>query len=425
MRAPLAGIHLPLRRITRWFDGTISRRVRWGTFGVGAIVLTLGALMALTSFSSRGPRHLHVFGTFWASGYAASHHLNPYGPYDLSYRFEDLAAHTHISLNLSPPPLLPVFQFVALFNPESAVRVWTFASLILFLLSLGLLMMEYGERVQRRQILWFLLGPAALDVLMLGQDYALLTFLVVVAWVLFERHRKVGFGIFLGLLVAAKPNLGLWPIFLAVGGHLRVAKICAVTVLVVGSLPLLFYGPGIYGEWLHAISNDPHWIFFSDVSLTGFAARLGHRAIGRVLSMLLLAGSTAFVFWKRPSAETSGGIAFCLGLLASPLGWIGYSLFLAPVLLRKRWSTKLTLAIAPLMLPFTVAVIAINTSHLLGIIAGLFYFLPVCFLLGFFLRTAAAESRASRESELATKRLRLATAPLLNSDKASSSAPLV
>lgn len=400
LRARLADIVLPLRQCARWFDGAVNRRVRWGTFGVAAILLTMGSLMALTSLTGRTPRHFRVFGTFWASGYAASHHLNPYGPYGLSYRFEDLATHTHVSLNLSPPPLLPLFQFAALFKPETAVISWTFISLLLFLLSLALLMVEYGERVQRRQILWFLLGPAPLDALMLGQDYALLVFLVVVAWLLFARHRKIGAGIFLGLLVAAKPNLGLWPIFLAISGYRRVAKISAVTVLIIGSLPMLFYGPGIYREWLHAISNDPHWIFFSDVSVTGFAARLGHRLVGRALAMVLLAGTTAFVIWKRPSAETSAGIAFCLGMLASPLGWIGYSLFLAPVLIRKPWSTKLTLLIAPLMLPFSLAALAIHTSYLLGIVAGLFYFLPVCFLLGFFLRTAAMESRKSREAGL-------------------------
>jgi hypothetical protein len=369
--------------------------VRWGTFGLGALFLICAGLLSLNTLRTEG-QDLHVFGTFWSSGWAASHQLNPYAVYPFTVRFED-TFYTHrsfASLNLTPPCLLPIFQGIAAFNPDKGVRVWTFLSVLLFIGSVALLLREYGETVQRRQIIWYFFGPTALGTLLSGQDYSLLVLLGVLTWISMEQRRELAAGVFLGILVAIKPNLGLWPIFLALCGHRQMAKTSAATLLIVCTIPVLLYGPHIYAEWLHVVSNDPHWISFLDVSVTGFASRLGHRTMGRVLSLVLLMGAIAFVAWKRPSAKTATGIALCLGLLASPLGWIGYSLFLTPVLFSKPWSTRLSLIILPLMLPFALAAKIVRPSLLTIGIAGLFYFLPMCFLLAYYLRTAAAESRA-------------------------------
>lgn len=385
----------------------MAPRVRWGTYGVGALFLTLNALIAIVNLGGSGNQHLHVFGTFWSSGWAATRHMNPYAAYPRSVHFYDNLYHhrTLVSLNLTPPCLLPLFQLIAAFQPENAVKVYTLVSLLLFLASMALMMIEYGERVQRRQIIWFFFGPAALGTLVGAQDYSLLLALAVLSWVLFEYQQYIAAGIFLGALVAIKPNLALWPIFLAICGHWRVAKFSALIFVVLGLLPISLYGPHIYAEWLGAISNDPHWVSFTDISLTGFASRLGHRTFGRVLSLILLLCSTVYVAWKRPSGETAIGIAVCLGLLASPLGWVGYSLFLTPVLLRRRWSTRLTLAIAPSMLPIPMAGRGLAPTHLSVTIAGLFYFVPVCFMLIYFLWSAALEARALSASEKACPRV--------------------
>jgi hypothetical protein len=380
--------------IRQWIAASLNHNnTPWGTFGICAVLLTMGAILALASFSRADPQHLRVFGTFWVSGWAASHHLNPYAVYDRSYRFEDTLHHlrTHVSLNLSPPPLMPLFQAVALFNPENAVKVWTFASLFLFLASLVLLMIEYGGHMQRRQIIWFLLGPAAFDTLLVGQDYALLVAFVVLTWLLYEHNHDDAAGIFLGLFIAVKPNFAIWAVFLGLCGHKRATRSALLTLLAVGLPPLLFYGRNIYSLWLQVTAGDPHWIYPSDISLAGFASRLGHRAVGQIISIVLLAGTTIFVARKRPRTETASGIAMCIGLLASPLAWVSYSLFLAPVLLRKPWSTRFSLAVLPLMLPFQIAGNAMNRSLGANNIVGLFYFVPICFLLVYFMRRAARE----------------------------------
>ncbi|HWE83316.1 MAG TPA: hypothetical protein VG267_00125, partial [Terracidiphilus sp.] len=96
----------------QWIAKSLNPRVRWGTFGAGAVLLTVGALLALSGFGTRDAQHLHVFGSFWASGWGAAHGLNPYSVYPRTYRFDDnlYQLHTQISLNLSPPPILPLFQ---------------------------------------------------------------------------------------------------------------------------------------------------------------------------------------------------------------------------------------------------------------------------------------------------------------------------
>lgn len=385
--------------IRQWIKRARRPGVRWGTFAAGAILLSLGAMLALTNFGTRQDQHLRVFGSFWASGWGVSHGLNPYTSYPRSYRFEDnlYQLHTQTSLNLSPPPLLPLFQVTALFNAYDCVQVWTLLSLLLFLAGIALLMVEYGASVQRRQILWYFLGPTAFTTLLVGQTYALVTLFAILGWIFFEHKRYVAAGIFLALVVVCKPNLGLWPIFLAICGYTRVAKSCAVAALALCLVPALLYGPQVYVEWLRVVSHDPHWVFFTDVSLTGFAARLGHKAVGQALSMVLLAATIVYVVWKRPSAATASGIALCVGLLASPLAWIGYSLFLTPILLRRPWSTRLSLALAPLMLPAQVLMMCVHTSRVAGDIAGLFYLVPLCILLAHFMRMAASESGGARQ----------------------------
>jgi hypothetical protein len=384
----------------QWIARGMESRPHWGTFSFGAFYLTCGALLAITGFSNSNKRNLRVFGSFWESGSAALHHLNPYGIYPLTYRFTDfLHQKVQVSLNLSPPTLLPFFEGIAHFDPQSTVKVWTFASLLLFLASIWMLMIEYGRGLQRRQILWFLLGPTAVDTLLAGQDYALLVTAVVLAWLLLEHHHQIAAGVFLGVLVAIKPNYPLCVVFLALSGYMRMAKTTLLTLFALAWIPLLIYGPGVYLQWLHAIGNDPHWIFPTDVSITAFCARLDCERVGQVISAIVLLGTVIFVVKKRPSAENALGISLCLGMLTSPLAWIHYLMFLAPVLFRRPWDTSLSLVMLLLMVPTQLSVIARHTSETAVFVTSLGYFFPVCYLFVHFLCEAAAESRAAREGQ--------------------------
>lgn len=397
---PKGAIARNIAALRRWLANGLARRAHLGIFGFGAFYLLCGALVALANFSGKykSDQRFRVFGSFWASGLALSRHQNPYGVYPLTYYFKDFVHHrVLVSLNLSPPTLLPFFQLLSHFNPESAIKVWTFTSLLLFLSSLALLLVEYGGQIQRRQILWFLLGPTAFDTMFVGQDYAVMLACIVIGWILIEHNRYAVAGILIGILIAAKPNLALCPVFLALCGYMRIAKASVVTILAMALFALLLYGPGVYTQWWQAIANDPHWIFPTDVSLTGFATRLGVRVVGQVFSIVLLTFTIVLVARKRTSAANAIGLSLCVGMLASPLAWLHYAIFLTPVLLRKPWNLPLSIAMLMLMLPTQVGGIARHISLTAVNVVSLVYFLPICYIYAHFVRSTVQESRDSTE----------------------------
>src|ERR1700746_1780790 len=117
------------------------RKLLWCTWGLGGVFLLISALIACINLNARAPEGFGVFGTFWASGWAASHHLNPYAEYPLTLKVHPIADSPLVvtDLNLSPPALLPFFQIWAHFRADLAVKIWTFLSLLIFLGSSALL----------------------------------------------------------------------------------------------------------------------------------------------------------------------------------------------------------------------------------------------------------------------------------------------
>jgi hypothetical protein len=356
-----------------------TRESIWLVFGAASAVLLVIALLKAAAFGGNAPGHLRVFGSFWASGWAAAHGQNPFGVYPLTWAFHDPHhAGLIVDRNLNPPSMLPFFQALAWLSPDTAARVWTMASALLWIGSGGLLVWAYRDRIQHRQIIWFLLAQAVFNTLWLGQNYALFVALAVGAWLLLERDRTLPAGICLGLLAATKPNYGLWILLLFFCGRRKAAMVAAATAAVFCLLPVALYGPGIYLEWMRTVAADPHWFLPNDISVAGVLSRFGHHLLGVALAALLLAGTCAFVVWKRPSLRNTSGIALSVGILASPLAWYHYAMLLAGPLLSERWGILLSLALLVFML------------H----VPGLAYFGVVCFVAAYFFRRAAVERPA-------------------------------
>ena len=342
------------------------RRI-WWTFAGAAAILTVAAVSFLPGLNTAGPYGLKVFGSFWASGWAARRHLNPYDTYPLTWVFP-FESHTVADLNLSPPAMLPLFEAMTVLAPNVGVKVWTVLSLLLFVGSAALLTRDYEEHVQHRQILWMLLWPAVLNTLWLGQDYSLFVALAVAAWILLERDRELLAGVALGVLIAFKPNYVLWIVLLALIGRWRSSAMAVGVAGVLSAVPVVLYGRGIYGEWMRAVASDPHWFFPNQVSIAGYARHLGIPLAGTVVSALLVLAACVVVAWKRPSLRDTSGLALIVGMLASPIAWFHYAWLMAGPLLRERWGIGLTVALACLVLPW----------------GGLFYFVPLCWVMGYF-----------------------------------------
>jgi hypothetical protein len=327
----------------------------WWTWAAASAVLLVRSIEDMLALNTAGPKRLQVFGTFWASGWAANHGLNPYAIYPLTWVFDlPRGLGKMLDLNLNPPAMLPAFQATALLAPNTAVKVWTLLSVAILIGCAAWLIVEYRQPMQRRQVVWLLWCAASFDTLKIGQNYAWFALLAVAAWSLLERHREVAAGLCLGALIAAKPNFAVWALFLAFAHRRKAAAVAVVAGVIVFWAPLALYGAGVYGAWLHAMQGDRHWIYTTDVSLVGFAARAGHRRVGEALALLLLAGSSLLVLWKRPSLRDTSGLAVCVAILAAPLAWFHYTLLLAGPLMSRRWGWALTAILFPLMLPIRV-----------------------------------------------------------------------
>lgn len=189
----------------------------------------------------------------------------------------------------------------------------------------------------------------------------------------------------IGALVALKSNLGLWPVFLFFCGLRRTAIYAAVSCAVSSTLPVLLYGPAVYLEWLRAFPRDLHYMAPLNVSLIALARWIGHPDFGRGAALGVIAVSLAVVVRRKPGVRVASGLALTLAILASPIGWFYYSLFLAPVLLSFRWDWKLTSILAATMLP----PVLLAYAHLSPLLISCFYLVPLLLLWAYFLCSAA------------------------------------
>jgi len=320
------------------------------------------ALLSVLAIASELPRvlprdWLWDLGSFIASGEAARQGLNPYGVYPLTFRVI-LPGFEAWNPNLNPPISALLFQPLGLAEPRLMFRIWWWISVALYALTVFLLLRDYKGAPRLLMAVWAFALAGFWDTLLLGQIYIPLVLAGVSGWLLLERGRHVAGGVLIGLVVAMKPNFAVWPALLLLSGAFAPALASFVTVAVVSAVPLVVFGPEIYRQWLELLASDQERAFFlTNVSLTGLASRAGLPALGLVLSALLLAASALWALRWRPRVTSAGAIGIVVSLLASPIAWIHYTLFLLPVILR-RWDLNGIRLVALLLIvpvPFVIA----------------------------------------------------------------------
>ena len=369
----------------------LKRMAPWGSFVLasGLLLWLLAHHWSQITHSKPGGQTCGVFGTFWASGWAVRHNLNPYLEYPpLTWKphaFGKTGPYV-LDLNLNPPSMLPLFSLWSRIPPLTGALTWSVVSTLLFIGVAGVL--TYRYRPQRKQVWWLLTCSATILTLDLQQIYAILLVLCVAAWLLLESEQDVAAGVLLGILVAIKPNLAIWPLFLALSGRLKPILTTCVTAATLSIIPIFLYGPAVYPEWWQATTIDSHSIFPIDVSIAGNFTRLGSRPVGLAIAFLLLVLLIYLVRAAKPNLFETTGIALCASILCSPLGWLEFILLLAPVLFAKRW-TPLT-AFAALLLWIHPVFVDPQpyASHWSAFFRGLIYFIPMCILLGEYCRPA-------------------------------------
>lgn len=304
------------------------------------IVILYGLTMALP-----GPE-LMDFGSFVASGQAAGQGLDPYGIYPLTFHVE-LPGFESWNPNLNPPPSLPLFQVLSRLDPAFAFRLWWAFSLLCYCAAVWLL-----ARRRWIMVLWAFALAGFWDSLVLGQIYLPLVLAAVAAWVLLERDRVWAAGLLIGLVVAVKPNFAVWPALLLLAGHYRPVLASMVSAAVLTGFAALLYGPHVYGQWLALVLNDAHRaIFLTNASLSGLAQRLGLPALGAVSSVGLLAWLAWFTWRRRLPVLEASALGLVGAVLASPIAWVHYTLFLLPIFFSLPVTPVLVLSAALLVVP--------------------------------------------------------------------------
>lgn len=319
-----------------------------------ARALVIAALLAITAYDlsvALPSGALMDFGSFLASGQAAGQGLDPYGIHPLTFHVV-LPGFEAWNPNLNPPPTLPLFQALSALPPEECFRLWWALSAVCYGGAVWLLARRHGGALL---LPWAVALAGLWDTLVLGQIYLPLVLAAVAAWRALARGHDVWAGVLIGVLVAAKPNFAVWPALLLLAGHWRPALAAGAAALVLAVPPTLLYGPHVWGQWLHLVLTDAgRAAFLTNASLSGLAQRLGTPEAGAAASVALLAGLAWTAWRRRLDPMEASALALVGAVLASPIAWVHYTLFLLPVFFTRPLTPPLLISAALLVVPVPV-----------------------------------------------------------------------
>ena len=334
------------------------------------LALCLAVVIADGIRRARPIGELRDFGSFIASGRAAAEGQNPYGVHPLTFHVV-LPGFDVWNPNLNPPVSIPVFQWFGRFDPARTFNAWWGVSLACYLLAIALLTRRYGTGRSWLLPLWALALAGLWDTLALGQIYLPLVLATVGAWLLLERGRHVAAGVLIGIVIAVKPNFAVWPLLLLLAGHARAPLAAAGTAAVLSLVPLLTHGWSVYQQWVTLILSDTgRAAFLTNASLPGLAQRLDAGTAGMVLSALLLAVLALWARRSRPGTLQASALGIVGGIVASPIAWVHYTLFLLPIFFSRRWSPGLAAAGVLLTVPVFIVLGFLNAPLWQQITAG-------------------------------------------------------
>lgn len=305
------------------------RRGRRGLLSMGAALVLLAAILRGITWALPGP-DLMDFGSFFASGEAAKSGQDPYGIYPLTFHVV-LPGFESWNPNLNPPISLPLFEEFTRWPPQEGFRLWWAMSALCYGATLWLLAARHGARPLL--LLWSLALAGFWDTLALGQVYLPLVLAAVGAWLLLERGEGTKAGLLMGLVVAVKPNFLVWPALLFLAGHRGAAVTAGAVAAGLSVLPLFIYGPEVYGQWFRMLAQEDanRAAFVTNATLAALMQRLGWGEAGKLVSLGLLSGLAAWAWRRRPPVLEASALGLVGAILASPIAWVHYTLFLLPV----------------------------------------------------------------------------------------------
>lgn len=359
------------------------------SFMLACLLFITAILINLLPFLD-GRNDLMDFGSFYASGLKIRDGENPYDPnseYIFEINFSQVGAGGKM-MNLNPPISVVLFRFLAGLDPHRTLIVWQILSGLLYTSIVLLLARTYKGHTTPAIFLWAFTLAGFWHTIVLGQIYILLLLFTALGWVFLQRGNQIAAGIAIGLLVAIKPNFLLWPLFLLLSGYAVAFLFSVLSSLIVSLIPVLFYGAGIYAQWLEASALQPETIIMpGNSSVLGLTTRFSSLSVGIVVSILLVL--MLLVLSKRASPmdlerpEYISALGIIASLLASPISWTGYTILLLPIFFSlRKWTAPVFIGAAILSIPFQIVLQLFQTSFVNFVLFGWLYGWGILLLLG-------------------------------------------
>jgi alpha-1,2-mannosyltransferase len=330
------------------------------------------------------------FASFYASGLQIRNGQNPYSPdaeYVWKFNFPRVGAGGKM-INLNPPITAMIFGYISRFDPDEALKIWRAVSATLYTGLIFVLAAVNKRNITPVIFIWSFTLVGFWQTLTLGQIYVFLLLFIVLGWVFLQRRKYTLAGMAIGLVIAIKPNFIIWPIFLVVAGYSVTFLTSVLSSLLISSIPLLFHGIQIYKQWLEVWSLHIETLILpGNSSILGLTARFHQITAGILISMILVC--TLLYFSKQKTSgsmeysEQVSALGIIAAILASPISWVGYTIFLLPIFFSlNKWTYPVILSAAILSIPFGFILKLWQTSFFNLVIFGWFYGWGILFLLG-------------------------------------------
>jgi hypothetical protein len=237
----------------------------------------------------------------------------------------------------------------------------------------------YQENSSPAKIVWAFALAGFWHTIVLGQIYVLLLAFAVLGWIFIKKERYLLAGVMIGLLISIKPNFVIWAFFLLAAGYPLTFLAALASSLLISLIPLIFYGPEIYTQWLAASAlRSETLIMPGNNSILGLTARFQGMEPGIVLSVLLVVGLLVLL-WRRSTdaaqrPELVSAFGILASILASPISWTGYTILALPIFFSlQKWSPLTWMAAAILSIPFAIVLQLHQTSFASFIVFGWLY----------------------------------------------------
>jgi Glycosyltransferase family 87 len=258
-----------------------------------------------------------------------------------------------------PPTAVVVYAPLALLSYDAAGMVVYFGSIVLAIVTAGLISQLTARRIgMMTAIVAILYYPGFLDTLRLGQNGPLTLMLLVFGWRSVVRGHDIAAGLWWGLL-AYKPQwllaVGWLPLAL---GRPRIWIGMAAPAILLAVAATIWLGPEVWTRWLDQVAAVDH-VYATDAEFRQYLLPQGCDArsvlnrsfiptVGRPLGWAAIAVVMAVttIWYRRQPGEGASGpkapaLLFACGLTVPHLYYYDEMVFLLPLLLL--WSHRANL----------------------------------------------------------------------------------